>query len=71
MPPEKLSKLCTDYFYVYFKNVYTKLEPSSKLDEAMIKVANPTAQVEYESGLKKYLKKISSYLKAISPYTLL
>ena len=50
---------------------YTKLEPSSKLDEAMIKVANPTAQVEYESGLKKYLKKISSYLKAISPYTLL
>ena len=57
--------MCTSKMY------YTKLEPSSKLDEAMIKVANPTAQVEYESGLKKYLKKISSYLKAISPYTLL
>ena len=24
MPPEKISKLCTDYFYVYFKNVLYK-----------------------------------------------
>ena len=37
MPPEKLSNLCTDYYYVYmYKN-----EQSSKLHEAMRKVADP------------------------------
>ena len=37
MPPEKLSNLCTDYYYVYlYKN-----EQSSKLHEAMTKVADP------------------------------
>lgn len=56
LPPEKLGNLCTDYHcYVYFKNAYTKLGPTSKLDEAKIKVADPVAQVKYESGLEKYL----------------
>ena len=42
-PPEKFkSNLCTDYYYVYvYKNEYTILAPSSKLDEAMTKVADP------------------------------
>ena len=43
MPPEKFkSNLCTDYYYAYvYKNEYTILAPSSKLDEAMTKVADP------------------------------
>lgn len=42
MPPEKLSNLCTDYYYAYmYKNEYTILAPSSKLHEAMTKVADP------------------------------
>lgn len=42
-PPEKFkSNLCTDYYYAYvYKNEYTILAPSSKLDEAMTKVADP------------------------------
>ena len=41
-PPEKFkSNLCTDYYYAYvYKNEYTILAPSSKLDEAMTKVAD-------------------------------
>lgn len=42
MPPEKLSNLCTDYYYAYmYKNEHTILAQSSKLHEAMTKVADP------------------------------
>lgn len=42
MPPEKLSNLCTDYYYVYmYKNEHKILAQSSKLHEAMTKVADP------------------------------
>ena len=42
MPPEKLSNLCTDYYYAYmYKNEHTILARSSKLHEAMTKVADP------------------------------
>ena len=42
MPPEKLSNSCTDYCYAYmYKNEHTILAQSSKLHEAMTKVADP------------------------------
>ena len=42
MPPEKLSNLCTDYYYAYmYKNEHTILAQSSKLHEEMTKVADP------------------------------
>ena len=41
MPPEKLSNLCTDYYAYMYKNEHTILAQSSKLHEAMTKVADP------------------------------